>query len=128
MSVLIKGMEMPKDLPIAILIWPDGKVCPAGLYKTEEWSDKKAIEIKTPTWSLLDALDGVTWYNGLAEEVFSWAFLPTEGQEDRKEDDLRQNGQIIPGEEICGISGKPGRREVQVCSSQAGKDDEKKTS
>lgn len=28
--------------------------------------------------SLLDALDGVTWYNCLAEEVFSWACLPTE--------------------------------------------------
>ena len=57
MSVLIPGMKMPKDLPIAILIWPDGKVCPAGLYKTEEWSDKKAIEIKTQHGRLIDADD-----------------------------------------------------------------------
>ena len=33
------------------------------------WNEDKEPE------SMLDALDSVTWYNGLAEAVFSWYFL-----------------------------------------------------
>lgn len=34
--------------------------------------------------ALIDALDSVTWYNGLAEVVAKWAELPEEGPEDFK--------------------------------------------
>lgn len=34
--------------------------------------------------ALIDALDSVTWYNGLAEVVAKWAELPEEGPDDFK--------------------------------------------
>lgn len=97
MSVLIPGMEMPQRCSECcmydVLGYHDNPLRPDEVCRLEcrqlpedeeipSWCP--LVEIKTPTWSLLDALDGVTWYNGLAEEVFGWTFLPTEGQEDRK--------------------------------------------
>ena len=55
MSIFIPGMKMPKDGPIAIWVWPDGRVHPNGFYRTEDWTDKKAVEIKTPHGRLVDA-------------------------------------------------------------------------
>lgn len=44
-DILIRGMEMPKDHPVLVFIWPDGRVFPYGLYESNEWDEVKAIPI-----------------------------------------------------------------------------------
>jgi hypothetical protein len=44
-DIVIRGMEMPKDRPVCVYIWPDGRVFPAGLYKSNEWDGVKAVPL-----------------------------------------------------------------------------------
>lgn len=53
MSILIKGMEMPKDDTKVVLIFSDGNVRVWGEdIDTDEW--KKAVEVPTPHSRLVD--------------------------------------------------------------------------
>lgn len=54
MSLIIKGMEMPKDQPVLVFIWPDGRVFPAGLYKASEWDGVKAVPLPEGHGDLID--------------------------------------------------------------------------
>ncbi len=54
MSLVIKGMEMPKDRPVCVYIWPDGRVFPSGLYKTNEWDGVKAVSLPEGHGKLVD--------------------------------------------------------------------------
>ena len=54
-DLIIKGMKMPKDRPVSVFIWPDGRVFPNGLYKSEEWDGVKAIPLPEGHGRLIDA-------------------------------------------------------------------------
>ena len=53
-DLVIKNMKMPKDQPKLIFIWPDGRVYPSGLYKSEEWDGVEAISLPEGHGKLVD--------------------------------------------------------------------------
>ena len=54
-DLVIRGMEMPKDQPVLVFIWPDGRVFPRGLYKSNEWDEVKAIPLPEGHGKCIDA-------------------------------------------------------------------------
>ena len=50
MGILIKGMEMPKDRPAWIAIFPSGDV----YLMDQKWKDVKAVTIPAPHGNLID--------------------------------------------------------------------------
>lgn len=56
MSVLIKGMKMPKDEEVRILLFPNGQVfIDNGVYFLEYELEYEAVEVPTPHGRLIDA-------------------------------------------------------------------------
>lgn len=54
MSILIKGMEMPKDRPQLLWVYPNGKALIVQS-DVDPWKDLQAVPIPTPHGRLIDA-------------------------------------------------------------------------
>ncbi len=44
-DILIRGMEMPKDSPALVFVWPDGRVHPYGVYESKKWEGVNAVPL-----------------------------------------------------------------------------------
>lgn len=100
MSILIKGMEMPKDRSRWVVIYPDGKVEYSD--KTDEWEtlDKGAVPVP-PHGRLIDAdaMVNVQVYNDEFED-FQTVNMSIDDLLDSSWIELEDDSTIIPAEEV----------------------------
>ncbi len=82
MSVLIKGMEMPKNIGVIVTIYPDGhvdKMADSFSGKTEQF---KAVPVPTPHGDLVDFNEiELTWYedaDGIHQECSAQTVIESE--------------------------------------------------
>lgn len=54
MGVYIKGMEMPKDRPQLLWVYPNGKALPVQS-DVDPWKDLQAVPVSEPHGRLIDA-------------------------------------------------------------------------